>query len=87
MTDDKMKEKADELWLFFEQNVFKNDGEYSYNTNLVFAFADYVDGLSDDNLSDFLGSDDENLIIKFRQMINAGIEEWLSAFAKTFMIM
>lgn len=87
MTYEKMKEKADELWFFFEQNKFKNEGEYSYNTNLVFAFADYVDGLSDEDLGDFLGSDDDNLIKQFRRMINDGIEEWLSAFAKTFMIM
>ena len=87
MTQEELREKADELWCFFEQNVFKNEGIYSYNTNLVFAFADYVDGLSDDDLSDFLNSDDVATIDNFRVMLNSGIEKWLTDFSKTFMIM
>ncbi len=87
MTYEKMKEKADELWFFFEQNKFKNEGEYSYNTNLVCAFADYVDGLSDDDLGDFLEDFDEQTIKKFRSIMNGGSEKWLNDFSKTFMIM
>ena len=87
MTDTNLKQKADELWYFFENNLFVNDGVYSYNTNLVFAFADYIDNLSDADLSDFLHTSDADTIQHFRQMINHAIDRWLSDFAKTVAIM
>ena len=82
-----LQSKADELWYWFEDNLFKNDGIYSYNTNLVFAFADYVDGVSDDDLADFLQCRQKRTVKRFRKMLNNGIDAWLQDFAKTMAIM
>lgn len=56
MDNKQLKQKANELWYFFENNIFINDGKFSYNTNLVFAFADYVEELTNIDLLEFLQS-------------------------------
>lgn len=83
----KLKAKADELWFYFEKNVFTNEGRFSYNTNLVFAFADYVDSASDETLSEFLNSKRRADVRAFRKMLNRGIDLWLAQFSKTMAIM
>ena len=83
----KMKNKADELWFYFEKNIFVNEGRFSYNTNLVFAFADYVDSVSDDTLAEFLNTRKSSDVRNFRKMLNRGIDRWLSMFSKTMAIM
>ncbi|MBQ8785183.1 MAG: hypothetical protein IJZ59_03965 [Alphaproteobacteria bacterium] len=87
MNNNQLKQKADELWYLFENNIFDNKGNFSYNTNLVFAFADYIEELTNTDLSEFLQSDDEQDIVKFRKMLQEGINRWLDDFAKTFAIM
>lgn len=68
MTEEQLKNKADELWYYYEQSLFENSGNFSYKTNLVFAFADYVDCLSDDDLSDLLGDASPQSAKAFRLM-------------------
>lgn len=82
-----LRAKADELWFYFERNVFTNEGCFSYNTNLVFAFADYVDTVSDETLSEFLNSERRSDVRTFRKMLNRGIDRWLEQFSKTMAIM
>ena len=67
MDNKQLKQKANELWYFFENNIFINDGKFSYNTNLVFAFADYVEELANIDLLEFLQSEDEQDSVKFRK--------------------
>lgn len=83
----KMKNKADELWFYFEKNIFVNEGRFSYDTNLVFAFADYVDSVSDDTLAEFLNTRKSSDVRNFRKMLNRGIDRWLAMFSKTMAIM
>ncbi len=87
MDDKQLKQKANELWYFFENNIFINDGKFSYNTNLVFAFSDYIEELTNIDLLEFLQSEDEQDSLKFRKMLQEGINNWLDDFAKTFAIM
>lgn len=87
MTEAKMKNKADKLWWYFEENLFINNGRFSYNTNLIFAFADYIDSLSDEKLSEFLDSNKPEDIKSFRKMLLCGIDRWLEQFSKTMAIM
>lgn len=37
------KEKCDNLFTWFEENKFENEGYYPRDTNLVFSFMDYLD--------------------------------------------
>lgn len=87
MTKTEMKNKADELWAYFEENLFVNKGYFPYNTNLVFAFADYIDSVSDDCLSEFLNSDKTEDIAAFRKMLKRGVDLWLEQFSKIMAIM
>ena len=48
MNDIQIKNILDELFFDFEENIFINNGIWPRKVNLVFAFADYIDELSDD---------------------------------------
>ncbi len=87
MDNKQLKQKADEFWYFFENNIFINEGNFSYNTNLVFAFADYIEELTNNELLEFLQSEAEKDAIQFRKMLKDGVNRWLDDFAKTFVIM
>ena len=87
MNQHQIHKKADELWHFFENNIFVNNGQYSYNTNLVFSFADYIDSLSDEDLADFLQCSQNCDVKLFRKILNDGVDKWLHDFAKTLAIM
>ncbi|MBO7556558.1 MAG: hypothetical protein J6T72_04105 [Alphaproteobacteria bacterium] len=87
MTNKELIEKAEQLWNFFEEKIFINDGNFSYSTNLVFAFADYIDNISDEDLQDFLQCDDQETLINFKKIISRAIDKWLQDFSKTMAIM
>ena len=87
MTEEYLKAKADKLWIYYAENIFENNGIYSYTTNLVFSFADYVENLSDKDLSDYLECTDSNMITHFRDMLNNAIDAWINDFSKTMAIM
>lgn len=89
--------KADQLFAWFEQNKFVNSGVYPRNTNLVFAFADFIDSLSDDKLLEILNFDNDILVNNkteasqievehFRSIVKEGIDSWLRYNAKTMAI-
>lgn len=69
------KEQIDAMFFDFEQKHFDpSESSYPYNTALVFAFADYVDNMSNKDLAErFVESD----IQKIRKAINNGINKWL----------
>ena len=87
MTNKELIEKADKIWNIFEKEIFINNGNFSYTTNLVLSFADYIDNISNEDLQDFLESDDEQTLISFKKIINQAIDKWLQDFSKIMAIM
>ncbi len=87
MTEEELKEKAEKLWIYFAENIFENKGNYSYNTNLVFSFADYIDNLSDTDIADYLQCSDIAIVIHFKKMLNHAIDVWLKDYSKTIALM
>lgn len=81
----KYKDKLDELFFWFENNEFKNEGNYPRNTNLVLEFSDYIDKLDDDDLvdklellADYKDPDDAlKAAAAIRIEIENGIDRWL----------
>ena len=75
-------------WLFvnFEENIFINEGVWPRKVNLIFAFWDYIEDMTDLQISDILKTNDPNNIDKFRLMAKQGIEKWLNENMKTLMI-
>ena len=76
MNNNQLKQKADELWYLFENNIFDNKGNFSYNTNLVFAFADYIEELTNTDLSEFL----QTLIVFTLNVIHGSTSFWKIAW-------
>lgn len=87
MTNNELKEKADQMFWQYERDKFEYSGQYCYATELVFHFADYVEGLSDCELSDFLGEGNGAAPEDFRCIVRQGIDKWLQYNAKTMLIM
>lgn len=87
MTDNELEKKADQLFWHYERDKFEYSGQYCYDTELVFHFADYVESLSDSELSDFLGKGSCTLPEEFRRIVRQGIDQWLQYNAKTMLIM
>ena len=81
------RKKIDNLFWWFEENLFKNEGDYPRQTNLVLEFADYVDDASDFELAERLDlykeyKDDEEaleVVRHIRTEILNGIDKWLEA--------
>ena len=75
-------------WLFvnFEENIFINEGVWPRKVNLIFAFWDYIEDMTDLQISDILKTNAPNNIDKFRLMAKQGIEKWLNENMKTLMI-
>ena len=60
---------------------------YGHEVTVWGPFADYVEELTSIDLLEFLQSEDEQDSVKFRKMLQEGIDNWLDDFAKTFAIM
>ena len=71
-----LKEKIDNLFSWFENNKFTNEGNYPRSTNLVFEFDEWIRELSDISLSEYLGVSLKSAV-QARKMISAGIDKWL----------
>lgn len=68
--------KLNQLFWWFEENEFKNDGEWGRRMNLVFEFADFLDSQTVDDLAEIINcNEDEALEIK--KIGAAGCSEWL----------
>lgn len=75
-----------ELFFNFEENIFVNNGVWPRKVNLIFAFSDYIEELSDKQIADILTTNDALLIEQFRITARKGIEKWLNDNMKTLMI-
>ena len=78
MNDEKIFEKLNELFFYFEENIFINNGIWSRKANLIFAFSDYVDNLDDAKIADLLKTNNLCLIERFRFVARKGVEKWLN---------
>ena len=86
MTDKKIFEILNGLFLNFEEDIFVNDGVWPRKVNLIFAFWDYVEDLTDLQISDILKTNSIDNINRFRDIAKQGIEKWLNDNMKTLMI-
>lgn len=82
----KINDIANEIFWYFEENIFENCGSYPRNTNLIFAFADYMDAMSDDEITQYLKLCDSKDVACFRQIIKDGINAWLKYNVKTMIL-
>lgn len=79
------KVRYDNLFWWFESNLFKNEGNYPRRTNLIFEFAEWIDNLDDDALAEHLDlfadyKDIDDVLKAARQArkeILSGIDIWL----------
>lgn len=63
-----------ELFFSFEENIFVNNGIWPRKVNLIFAFWDYIETMSDAQIADILITDDVTKIEQFRFVAKQGIE-------------
>ena len=75
-----------EVFFDFEENIFVNNGVWPRKVNLIFAFLDYIEAMSDAQIADILATNDASLINQFRIIAKQGIEKWLNDNMKTLMI-
>jgi hypothetical protein len=79
------KVRYDNLFHWFEENKFTNEGNYPRATNLVFEFSDWLGTLDDYDLAELLGltadfEDDDDIVRASRQAreeLTRGIDNWL----------
>ena len=79
------KVRYDNLFHWFENKKFKNDGNYPRTTNLVLEFSAWLDTLDDYDLAEELGlfadfNDEDDALKAARQAreeITRGIDNWL----------
>lgn len=86
MTQHQLQYILDALFWNFEQNIFINDGVWPRQVNLIFAFADYIEGLTEQDVLPFINEGtflDLNLI---KQQAMKGINLWLDENMKTLMM-
>ncbi len=86
MTQQQINSILNALFWDFEQNKFINDGVWPYKVNLIFAFADYIETLKEEDVIPFVSEDiflDVDLI---KQKAQQGINLWLNENMKTLMI-
>lgn len=75
-----------ELFFYFENNIFVNDGVCPRSANLIFAFSDYIENMLDEEISFYINSEKKDDIENFRLVARQGIEYWLKQNMKTLMI-
>lgn len=81
------KVRYDNLFWWFENNLFKNEGNYPRATNLVFEFSDWLEKVDGSELAERLGlyadfkdvDDVENAANQAREEMMRGIDNWLRA--------
>lgn len=86
MTNQELNNILNDVFFDFENNLFINEGCWPRKVNLIFAFADYIDTLSDEDIAEKLNSTDAFLIDKFRKTATKGIDLWLKENMKTLML-
>jgi hypothetical protein len=81
------KVRYDNLFHWFEENKFTNEGNYPRNTNLVFEFSEWLENVDGSELAERLGlyanfkdvDDVENATNQAREEMMRGIDNWLKA--------
>ena len=85
--DNEIKKRMDNLFWWFENNLFKNEGNYPRETNLVLEFDEWVRKADKDELAERLGfysdyKDPEDAEKRAEQarieMLN-GVDMWVRA--------
>ncbi len=79
-----MKQQINNLFWQFEENIFVYQGIYPYQTELVFAFADYIEKLSDADLQQLLPNLNPEQV---KKLVNKGTDKWLQKYAKTMFLL
>ena len=74
------------LFYGFENHIFVNNGVWPRNVNLVFAFSDYVEEMTDAEIGGYILSQKKEDIDEFRNIARQGIENWLKENMKTLVI-
>ena len=83
MNQANLKQKADELFYWFENNRFQNRMNYSRQVNLVLEFCEYMETLEEDDLYQLLNTTDPQDVTAFRRLISEGLDSWLDSRIKT----
>ncbi len=86
MTDEQLTFILNTVFFDFEDNIFVNDGVWPRKVNLIFAFADYIEEMTDAEIAYYLETENPKLIEKFRLTARKGIELWLKQNMKTLMM-
>lgn len=74
------KEKCDNLFTWFEENKFENEGYYPRDTNLVFSFMDYLDNAdNEEEIADKLGLTDDDDLEQVKAEMKKGCITWLNS--------
>lgn len=74
------------LFWNFEQHKFVNDGVWPYQVNLIFAFADYIETLKEDDVLPFVSESTFIDLELIKEKARQGIDLWLNDNMKTLMI-
>lgn len=72
MKDSELQSAATALFTWFKDNRFENDGVWDKETNLLFAFDEFVSSASDYDLSNMIDSEDCADAQKLRQIVENG---------------
>ena len=86
MNDKKILKILNEMFFYFEENIFINDGVWTRKANLIFSFSDYIENLTDAQIAEYLKTNNISYIERFRFIARQGIETWLKNNMKTLMI-
>lgn len=79
-----MKKELDDLFWWFEKEKFVYKKIYPYQTELVFAFADFVENANDETLQELMPDFSSEDV---RKTVRSGTEKWLKLHAKTMMLL
>jgi hypothetical protein len=86
MNDNRISQILDSIFLDFEENIFINDGVWPRRVNLVFAFSDYIESMTDAEIAYYLHDHHPDTITRFRFIARRGVELWLKENMKTLVI-
>lgn len=86
MTQHQIQYILDALFWDFEQNKFVNDGVWPRQVNLIFAFADYIEELTEQDVLPFINEDIFLDLELIKQQAMKGINLWLKENMKTLMM-
>lgn len=74
-----LKDKANQLFWYFEYALFQNIGNYPRKTNLVLEFYDFVSSSTQNDLEAIIPFSSEEEYLELKKMIMQGIDFWLDA--------